>query len=367
MRGLAFAIACILVLSGCRDKVRPERVETERQVISGVEVKEVRPTKVEVYYETSGTVKARTITSVASRVMGTVTSVMVKEGDRVREGDLLLTIDDRDLLQRVEAARESYKEAIKALELAKQNKNLVDTTYRRYKRLYDERVITEQEMDEMETRKKIASIEYERAQAALKRAKASLLEAQVSHGFTRITSPVSGIITGKNIEVGDMAVPGVPLITVEDHSSFELVVNVDERFLDELGIGMPVEVFIDATGKRVRGRISEIVPAVDPKTRTFVVKVYIRREEHLRSGLYGRVLIPEGKKEAILVPEEALVERGQLVGVYTVDDKGILSYRLVRTGKKYNGMVEILSGLSGGEKVVVDGLDKVVDGGVVRQ
>jgi RND family efflux transporter MFP subunit len=366
MKRLFLIIAVGLSIVGCKDRADTDKADMERPVVQGIKVIEIHPSRIDEYYETSGTVKAKTISPVASRVMGTVTSIKVREGDKVSEGDLLLTIDDRDLLQRVRAAQEAYRESLKALEAAKQNKSLLGITQSRYRGLYDEMAISKQEMDEIETRKKIADIEYERAEAMAKGAEAALLEAQVNYGFTRIKSPVSGIVTEKRIEVGSMAVPGIPLLTVEDDSSFKLEVNVDESLSEKLEIGLPVNVTIDSIGKEITGHVYEIVPSVDPVSRTFLVKIDVKGES-LRTGLYGRVLIPKGHRETLLIPRAAIVERGQLVGVYAVDDKGIITYRLIRTGKTYNESIEILSGLKDGDRIVADGIENVIDGGIVKR
>jgi RND family efflux transporter MFP subunit len=177
---------------------------------------------------------------------------------------------------------------------------------------------------------------------------------------------VSGVVTEKKVEVGSMAVPGTPLFTVEDNSSFKLELNVDESLSEKLKIGLPVEVRIDSIGKEISGRIYEIVPRVDPLSRTFLVKVEIK-DPSLKTGLYGRALLPKGEKETMLVPRMAIVEKGQLIGVYAVDDNGIITYRLVRTGKVYGENVEVLSGLKGEERIVVDGIERVIDGGVVKR
>ena len=344
-------IFSLLLLFGCKDKVKPGTAEVKGQAVTGVTLAEVHPAQVDEYYETSGTVRAKTISVIASRVMGTVTSVKVKEGDRVHAGQVLMTIDDRDVAQRVKAAE-------KAVEAAKQNKSLMDITYQRYKNLHDEKAISQQEIDQIETQKKVSDMEYERA-------KAMLAEAQIYHGFTRISAPTSGVVTEKKIELGSMAVPGIPILTVEDNSYFRIEGNVDERLSGKLKIGMPVDVIIDSIGQEAKGRITEIIPAVDPMSRTFLIKIDLKMPS-LKTGLYGKVLIPEGKREAILVPQKAIVEKGQLVGVYVVDNKGVITYRLIKAGKKYGEQIEILSGLSGGEKIIVDGVEKAVDGGIIK-
>lgn len=348
---LLLLLYCSATLIGCKDKVKPGTAEVKRQAVTGVAMTEIHPVQVDEYYETSGTVKAKIISVITSRIMGSVTSVKVKEGDRVHAGQVLMTIDDRDITQRVKAAE-------KAVEAAKQNKSLSDITYQRYKNLHDEKAISQQEIDQIETKKKVSDMEYERA-------KAMLAEAQVHHGFTRITAPISGVITEKKIELGSMAVPGVPILTVEDNSYYRIEANVDERLSGKLKTGMPVDVIIDSIGQETRGRISEIIPAVDPMSRTFLIKVDLKMPS-LKTGLYSKVLIPEGKREAILVPQKAIVEKGQLVGVYVVDNKGVITYRLIKAGKNYGEEIEVLSGLSGREKIIVDGVEKAVDGGIIK-
>jgi RND family efflux transporter MFP subunit len=365
LKRLIAIILVILLIIRCSDKVNPGKTDVERPAVTGVVVIKVHPSQVDRYYETSGTVRAKTISTISSRVMGTVTSINVREGDRVSKGEQLLTIDDRDLTQKMKTAEEGYKESLKALEVARENRSLMDITYARYKDLYDDKAISEQEMDEIKTKKRVSDIEYQRAQATAKGAEAAFLETQINHGFAKITAPISGVITEKKTEVGSMAVPGTPLLTVEDDSSFRMEVNVDERLSESLKVGMPVSVIIDSIGERIKGQISEIVPTVDPMSRSFLIKIDIKGES-LRTGLYGRVLIPESKRETILVPKDSVVEKGQLVGVYAADDKGIMTYRLIKTGKMYNEKVEVVSGLSDGDRIVADGAEKVVDGGIVK-
>ncbi len=355
-----------LSTAGCRDRGQHGEGEPRGPAIKGVKTIELRPENVDEFYETAGTVKAKVITEISSRLMGSVTDIKVTEGDRVTKGDLLLTIDDRDLEQRVKEAEEGRREALKSLESAKQNKSLIDTTYARYKSLFDEKAITEQEIDEIENKKNLARLEYERAAAALEKANANLKGAKIELGFTKIAAPISGIVTEKMIEVGSMAMPGMPLLVVQDDSAFKMDVYVDELLLEKLTVGMPVSVILDALKMEAPGEIYEIVQSVDPRSRTFLIKIDFK-DGKLRTGLYGRVMIPIGKKDALLVPKNSIVEKGQLVGVFVVDDQGRVSYRLVKLGRNFDGKSEVLSGLKSGERIIVEGVDKAVDGGVVQQ
>lgn len=366
LRLLLAIMVLFLPAAGCKDKDQPGEGEARGPVISGVKTIDLRPETVDEFYQTSGTVKAKVISEISSRIMGSVTGINLTEGDRVTKGDLLLTIDDRDLEQRMKEAEEEHREVLKLLESAKQNKSLMDTTYARYKSLFDEKALTQQEIDEIENKKNLARLEYERAEAALEKANANRRGAQIELGFAKITTPISGIVTEKMIELGTMAVPGMPLLVVQDDSSFKIDVYVDELLLEKLRVGMPVKVIVDALKMEAPGEIYEIVPSVDPRSRTFLIKIDVK-DENLKTGLYGRVMVPIGKKEVLLVPKNSIVEKGQLVGVYVVDDQGDVSYRLVKLGRDFDGKWEVLSGLKSGERIIVEGVEKAVDGGIVQQ
>lgn len=351
---------------GCGEKVRPGQVELKRPAVSGVTVVKVEPSRVDSYYETSGTVQAKTISSVASRVMGAIVAVKVKEGDRVSAGDVLVVLDDRDVNERLRAVEAAYKEAIGAAKGAKERKTLAEVTYRRYRALHEEKVISQQEMDQIETQKKVAEADFDSANGALDRAGFTLEEVRIQQGFTKITAPFSGIITAKKADVGAMAIPGLPLLIAEEDSYFDLVAPVDEKMAKVVKIGMSVYVIISPAGQKMSGTISEIMPSVDPTTRTFSVKTRLR-DRSLRSGLYAKLLIPTGTKEAMLIPAKAVVERGQLTGLFSVDGKGLVAYRLIRTGNRYDGSIEVLSGLKGGERIITEGVGKAIDGGIIRE
>lgn len=349
-RGLVAVLLLLFLFPGCGDKVSPGTAKVKRQAISGVSVSTVQPATIVDEYETSGTVKAGISSIIASRVMGAVTTVYVRAGEPVKAGQLLAIIDSRDAVQRMRGAEQ-------ALKAAEQGRVMADLTYRRYKRLHDEKALSRQEIDQIETSKRVADAGYEQAKAGLE-------EARLQLGFSRIAAPMAGIVTDRRIDPGSMALPGMHLFTVESQGAFLLEAAVDESLSGKLSVGTSAGISIDALGLTKVGKISEVVPAVDPATRTFLVKIPLTGQG-IRSGLFARVRLPLGKREALLIPKVALVEKGQLTGVYTVDEKGIVTYRLVRTGKPYEGCLEILSGLNAGERIISAGLEKAVDGGQI--
>lgn len=352
-----------LLLAGCGSNKNEAPVK--REAVSGVTVARINPVQVDAYYETSGTVRAKTVSIVASRVMGTVTSVRVKEGDKVSAGDILMTIDNRDTAQRVAATEASFNEAQSSREAAGEQRSLAEVTFKRYKNLYDEKVISGQEFDQIEVRKKVADADFNRASQAVERAKANLEEARVYHGFTQVRAPISGIVTEKKAETGSMATPGMPLYTIEDTSQFKIEAALDERLIKKVSPGMTAYVLFNKTNEKFTGRITKVVPSIDTASRTFIVEITLQ-DKSLRTGSYGKVLIPEGKKETLLIPVKSIVERGQLTGVFVVDDKGVITYRLIKAGKMYDEQTEVLSGLTKGESIIVSGVAKAIEGGMVK-
>jgi RND family efflux transporter MFP subunit len=338
----------LVLLIACKDKKHEETVQ--RPAVDYVQIITIKPSTVDEIYETTGTVRSDRVSIVASRAMGVVTSLLVQEGDTVRAGQLLLTIDDRDVVQRLQAAN-------MALESTKQNKVLLESTWLRYKNLYDEKALSRQEMDQIETQKNVAQAEYERT-------KAMADEARTYQSFTRVTAPVSGRVSQKRIDAGSMANPSMPLLSIEQDGSFYVEAAADERLRNKIKTGMAADILWDNSTGQERGSIRQVLPAIDSLSRTFIIKVGLK-ERQSRSGLFVRVRIPVGKKEVMMVPEKAIVQKGQLTGVYVVDDHGVVTYRLIRTGMTYTAGTEIISGLAAGDKVITEGVERAKDGGII--
>jgi len=355
-----------LAAYGCGEKIKPGESTVQRPLVSGVTVEEVRSSETPVLYETSGTLKARNTALVSAKIMGEVTGIKVKPGDSVKKGDILLTINAPDIHARADSAGEAFKEAQRSADIAGANKGLMEKTFERYKNLYEEKAITGQEFDEIKVKKDVALFEYDRAQKSLKRAESALQEADAFKGYAVVRSPLNGIVAEKTIDVGSMAMPGAPLMIIEE-PLYRVEASVDEELLSSVEKGMQVVVSIDPTTADTTGKIAEIVPQVDPITRSFTVKIDLNgQSKFLRGGLYAKVKIPIGKKTGLFIPQDAVITRGDLSEVFAVGPDGIITLRFVKTGKGSDGKVEILSGLRSGEKIIVKGIEKSVDGGKVE-
>jgi multidrug efflux pump subunit AcrA (membrane-fusion protein) len=364
-------------------------------VVKGARVERVSKSPVGDYYEATGTVRSKTTTVLSSKILGTVISLRAREGDKVSVGQALIEIDNRDAnaqlqkagagLRQAQEGLAEVEQAINAAESAQAaadaNNRLADSTFARYQTLFKRKSISPQEFDEAKAKQVMAEAEARRAADILKmlaakkrqalaqidQAKADVANAQVLISYARISSPISGVVVAKHTEVGSTATPGTPLLTIEDGSHYRLEVAVEESQLGKIGMGQRARLRIDALGADdLEGAVSELTPAADPMSRSYTVKVDLPARQSARSGLYGVARFASGQKQAILIPQKAVAYRGQLAGVFVVDDAGVARLRLIKTGKTYGENVEALSGLNDGERVVVDGVADVKDGASIQ-
>lgn len=393
---IVLAILAATLSISCGKK--QETVKQPAPVVGGVRVEAVAASPVEDAYEATGTVRSKTTSVIAAQVMGSVVAIHVHEGDLVRAGQVLVEIDGREARTQVVRAQAGVREAQNALDevdrniraaesgkaAAAANRALAASTLSRYQKLYERGSVSPQEYDEVKTKADVANAEALRAErmvqslaarrnqvlARIDQARADVSGAQVGVGYSRITSPINGIVVSKQADVGYMAVPGAPLLTIESNSNYRIEASVEESQIGKTQQGAPAKVRIDALGGReLTGVVDEIVPASDPQSRSYTVKITIPSEAAgvVRSGLFGKVRFVTGRAEAVTIPQKSIVERGQLTSVYVVDQAGVARLRLIQTGKSYGDRVEVLSGLSAGEQIVIEGVETVQDGSRVRE
>ena len=369
MKRLVSIIGFILgaiILSGCGDEISLNGNNPESPIVEGVVVKKVAPVEVQEYYTTSGTLHAKNTAVIAAKVMGEVKDIKVMEGDSVKKGDVLLLIHAPDMEARVDAAIESMGEADKGLKMSEENMLLMEKTFERFKKLHEEKAVTGQEFDEVNTKRQIAKLEYQMWQKKLGKSKAALSETEALRNYTIITSPINGLVVKKNIDKGSMTAPGMPLFIIEE-PVYRVEAYVDEGMISSLKLGMAVEISIDALDINSTGNIAEIERNVDTASRTFKVKIDMGKGmKPLHGGLYATVKLPVNINLKLLIDADAVVKRGELRGVYTVNEDGLISLRLIKTGKIKDSMVEILSGLDTGDQIIVTGAEKAIDGGRIK-
>ncbi len=183
-------------------------------------------------------------------------------------------------------------------------------------------------------------------------------------GYATLTAPFAGLVLERKADPGSLATPGAPLLTLEREGHLRLEASIDESRLGLVRIGESVAVQIDGLNRTVSGRVDEIVPSVDPATRTLTAKIDLPGLPDLRTGMFGRAVFAAGSREAILVPQTAVLERGQIRSVHVVEGD-TARLRFVTIGESRDNWREILSGLAAGEKVIVAPPSLLADGGRV--
>jgi RND family efflux transporter MFP subunit len=372
----AAIFATALFLAACGEKKGHGPGAVPRPAATGVEIVTVQPVPRETAAEAVGTVRAKTVAAVAPQTMGRLTSVLVEEGARVEAGGLLATIDDASVraqlssaegaVAEAEAARE---EAERAVAQAEAGRSLAEKTYERYRVLVAEKVVTPQEFDEVEARRTVAAQEHERAvkrreqlTGRIAQARGQADAARAALGWTKVTAPFSGVVVEKRADTGSMAVPGVPLFLLEDPRRHRIEASVPETYLPLLKVGTPVRVLLDAGGGReIPAAVTEVVPTIDPATRTFLVRADLPPGT-ARTGQSGRVRFAAGEGTALAVPKRAVTRAGGGDGVFVLADDNVARLSPVTLGAAFGDRVEVLSGLSPGARVAVSPVDRLADG-----
>lgn len=348
-------------LSSCSNERRIEAASSE--TVSNVPIIVAQKSTVPDWLEAVGTVRAAQTSQLASQIMGNIVAMQAHEGERVESGQVLVTIDDAQLRAGFEQATAAELAAQKDVSAAESELALAESTLKRYQQLYEKQSVSPQEFDEIKTRAQSAEARRDMARAALAQADAALTQARTSLGYTRIRAPFAGVVTERKADPGTLASPGVPILTLEDTRNYRLEVTVDERDVRLVHLGQSTPLNIDALGSaEIQGRVVQIVPAADPGSRSFLVKIELPKDAHLRSGLFGRAQFARGERSTILLPHSAVVERGQLQGVYVLDAEHIAGLHYVTLGRTSGQQVEVLSGLDGGEKIVAAPGDRELGG-----
>ncbi len=327
--------------------------------------------------EAGGTVQPRRVALVSARLMAQVREVRVKPGDRVRAGQVLVVLDSADLSAQARSAGAAAQAAGQGVAAAEAERGaaeaglaLAKATHGRIAALEAKRSATRQELDEAvaalraaEGRMTAAAARVVQATQGAASADAASEASRVVEGYSSVVAPFDGVVTEKLTEPGNMAAPGAPLLRVEDTAGFRLDVRLDESHLARVGTGTVVDVTVEALGAAgtLTGTVDEVSRAVDVDARTFLVKVTLPAAAGLRSGLFGRMRVAGPSQSGLLVPEGAVVKRGQMSSVFVVEG-GVARIRLIELHGR-----EVLAGLVEGERVVVVPPPALTDGRTVTE
>jgi len=350
-RGFLAALGMTLACSQQTPAPTPARVDAPTAIVSMSELPVMR--------SVAGTVRAATVSPLAAKVMGNVVAVHVREGDRVRAGQLLLEIDGREARAARDAVERAVDGASAAVAASEANALLAATNQQRFSALRVRGSVSPAEFDEARAKATVATAELERARRTREQLVAQRAEAGVFADYANVRAPIDGIVTARFVDPGAQAAPGMPLLTVEDDRTLRVETSAPE----DLAVREGDAVAIEASGERIAARVTRVVGAVDAASRSAIVQIDI--SGRLRSGTFVNVLFTTGARHAIAIPAAALQTRGALASVFVVDRDGVARLRLVTAGDAAGDRVEILSGLDAGETIVT-ALNNVRDGVRVR-
>ncbi len=310
------------------------------------------------YVSASGKIEAENSANLSTRMMGYVTKVNVKVGQKVSQGQLLVSVNNTDLQAKKAQVNASITQAQAGYNNAKKD-------YDRFVNLFAQQSASQKELDDMTAR-------YEMAKAGLEAAKQMRNEINAQFAYSNISAPFSGVVTNTFVKEGDMANPGMPLVSIEGAKKLQVTAMVSESDIALITQGMKVNVLVKSINQEVEGKVSEISLSAKNTGGQYLVKIDLNKSEaKILSGMFVNVQFPVEKKEnvkvsdKVLIPVTALVKEGQLTGIYTIGSGNVAILRWLRIGKTFGDQVEVLSGLSVNEQYIVSADGKLFNGAKV--
>lgn len=381
LRNLLMLATAVTLLGGCGEKIEPGNTGPASVPAVKAATQVVRQELHPQVYEAVGTVRARVSTTVSSKLMGAVKAYRVREGDMVKQGDVLVVLDERQVKAQFEQAaaglaeaRKAYAGAVSAQTAAEAEAERAFLEYRRNRTLLEGDAITAETFESVEARYKqsqaaLAQTEavVDAAQHRVEQAKAALEAANVVQKDSLVRAPFDAEVTAKLADVGDLASPGRPLLTLEKAGGFRVDLVVPETYIQAVNPGQNVAVRVPAIDEApLAGTIDVVVPSGDQLSRSFVVQVTLEARDGLRSGMFARIALTVGESSSMRVPLSAVISQGQLNGVFVIDAAGLARFRLIRTGRFFDDAVEVIAGLTDGTRIVVEPPLQIANGSRVE-
>jgi len=303
----------------------------------------------------SGVVEAAQTANISTRVMGRITNIFVKTGDRVNKGQLLASVWDEDIKAKRAQTDAMIAEAEGAFVTAQKD-------YDRFNNLYKEQSATAKELDNV-------TLQYNSARAKVVAAKQLRSEVNADLSYSSLTAPFDGVVTQKLAEAGSIANPGMPILTIEQDGILQVSASIAESDISNIHLGDVANIQLKSTEKFFDGKIIQINPSSQFTVGQYIVKISIpaTAKKDIYAGMFAGVNIPvkdtrQAKTDAVLVPTSAIINRDELTGIYTVSINKTALLRWIRLGKNYGDKVEVISGLSKGEKFIRSSESRLYNG-----
>ncbi|PID70942.1 MAG: efflux transporter periplasmic adaptor subunit [Flavobacteriales bacterium] len=329
---------------------KPEKTAIDTSAIK-VTLDSVVNTDISTFLSVSGRVEAVNSANLSTRIMGTVNKVNVKIGDKVRKGQLLLSINSADMSAQLAQVNAKITEAEAAFENAKKD-------YERYTSLFSEESASQKELDDI-------TAHYNMAKARLTAAKQMKNEVNAQFSYANIKAPFNGVVVNKFVKAGDIANPGMPLLEIESPGEFQVVAMVPESEIATIKAKTNVKVVLKSLDTTITGKVSEVSTSAKNTGGQYLVKVALdKTDANLFSGMFVTVQFPENNNNnaLVLLPESAIIKQGQLTGIYTVSSQNTAILRWIQLGRNYGEKVQVLSGLEFNEPFILSAEGKLYNG-----
>ena len=344
------AMSMSFILSGCNQET--DMAVNKEPTVHALSVIMVMNEEIPVYYSTIGSVISDDRIQITSRITGYIHEISVREGQKIRKGDLLVSLDYMDIegaIQQAEAGVNKSRSALKDAQI----------DFQRYEVLFKEGSVAENTLRKIRLQRDISRETLRAALAALKTAKSQ-------RQYILIKSPVDGVVVERQKRAGDLAAPGLPIISIESEKALLFKSFVPESQIQKLVQDDKVTVFIDALNKTLSGHISRIIPSGDPVTRSYEIKIGLNDTTGLLPGMFGRVRFQIGTETSPVIARSAVVERGGLHGVFVVDADQYARFRWLRFGREWPDHLQVQLGLSQGERIVANNVSLIHDGDFIK-
>ena len=347
---LAFVFFTSLTIVGCSS--HSESKEIIKMDPISVETIKLSSTNAAIGYSVSGNIQAEKEANISTRMMGYITEINAEVGDYVAKGKVLVNISSVELQAKLAQVKSNIRQAEVGFENAKKD-------FDRITKLFEQSSVTQKELDDITTH-------YNMAKAGVEAAKQMENEVNAQFAYSRITAPFSGTVTAKYANSGDLANPGMPLLTIANTNTYQAVAMVPENQISNLKKGQKATINLKSIDKDIIGTVDEIAVSSSNTGGQFIVKLDLEKhDERLYAGMYATVSFEGAKddsQETILIPETSIVKNGGLKGVYTVGEDNVAILRWLRLGKQHGNQYEVISGLASGDQLIVSSQSRLYNG-----
>ncbi|MGE4318926.1 MAG: efflux RND transporter periplasmic adaptor subunit [Deferribacterales bacterium] len=389
-RKLIVTTAMLAMLTACGGKEKSDEAMNAPATVK-VKTYTVALTDADSSRSFTATISSDKTAIIIPKVTGYVEQINVTPGQHVKKGELLAVIKSGELEQKMAFADSSeqeaqnglrqaeigYKMAVAQQNQAKSQYELAEKTYNRYSNLIKNNSVSKQEFDQVEAQYNLAKQQYnisqenvdlsqqkvEQVKIKAKQAAAMRSEVNTYLSYTQLRAPFDGVVLEKNMDAGNLAAPGSPILKVGNNVPV-VYAYVSQSMLNEINVGTKARVSVDTMGESFESEVIELSPDIDPATGNFKVK--LSGCEKLAQGMFAKVRFITGTEKIIAVPTQAVVQRGQLTMVF-VDNGGKAEMRVIKPGRDLGGVTEILSGLSAGDKVVTENAQVLKSGDILEE